>query len=109
MDLRNRVVVIVGASQGLGEQLAKDFVTEGAKVVVASKTKDRIEDTAAKIGATPFVVDARNESDLKNLAEFVKEKFGSVDIWVNSAGVFRVFPKDQPLDMNRAHELFDIN
>jgi NAD(P)-dependent dehydrogenase (short-subunit alcohol dehydrogenase family) len=109
MNLKNKIVVIIGGSQGFGAALAKCFIVEGSQVVIASKTKSRIEATASSIGAMPFVVDARKEDEVKKLAETVIKKFGAIDIWVNSAGVFKVFPKNELIDISRAHELFDIN
>ncbi|MFA5886315.1 MAG: SDR family NAD(P)-dependent oxidoreductase [Patescibacteria group bacterium] len=109
MNLSNKVVVIIGGSRGFGEQLAKSFIKEGAKVVIASKSEDMIVSTAKAIGAIPFVVDVRSEPEIRNLALKVTEQLGAIDIWINCAGVFKIFPKDELIDMNRAHEMFDIN
>lgn len=109
MNLKDKVVVVVGGSQGFGKQLAKDLIAEGAKVAIASKTKDRIETAAQEIGVAAFTVDVRNEAEVRSLAESVTKQLGSIDIWINSAGVFKIFPKDELIDMGRAHELFDIN
>ncbi len=109
MNLKDKVIVIIGGSRGLGEQMARGFVSEGSKVIIASKTKDTLENVAKEIGATPFVVDVRKEQDLIKLADTVTEQFGTIDIWINSAGVFKTFSKTELIDMERAHELFDIN
>jgi len=109
MNLKNKVVVIIGGSRGFGEQLAKVFVAEGSRVIVASKTKSTIEAAAHAIGAAAFTVDVQNEADIRKLAKSVLEQFGSIDLWINSAGVFKVFSKVELIDMHRAHELFDIN
>ncbi len=109
MNLQDKIIVIIGGSQGFGRKLAELFITENAKVIIASKNKERIEKTAQEIGAIPFVADVRNEKDLRNVANSVIEQFGHIDIWINGAGVFMKFPKEELLDMNRAHEMFDIN
>lgn len=109
MNLENKVIVIIGASQGFGKALAQAFKEENAHVVIVSKTKESIEKTAQEIEVDSFVADVRNEDQLKNTAKFVTEKYGRIDIWINSAGVFKVFPKDTNIDMNKAHEMFDVN
>lgn len=109
MELKNKVVVITGGSQGFGRALAELFIKEGSQVVVISKTKESLESTAREIGAVSFVVDVRNEGALQSIAGKVIERFGAIDIWVNCAGLFMVFPKGELIDLDRAHEMFDVN
>lgn len=109
MKLQDKVVVIIGGSQGFGKTLAQAFKQENAHVVIVSKTQETIEKTAQEIEVDSFVADVRNEGDLKNTAKFVIEKYGHIDIWINSAGVFKVFPTDVNIDVDKYHEMFDIN
>lgn len=109
MNLRNKTAVIVGGSQGIGRALAEGLIHEGANVVVSSRTQETLEKTAEEIGATAFVADVREEQNLRDLASFTIDKFGGIDIWVNSAGLFKKFPPKELLDMQRAHEMFDVN
>lgn len=109
MNLIDKIVVIVGGSQGIGRALAEGLIREGATVVVVSKNKERIETTANEIGATALVADVRRELELRNVASSVIDTFGSINLWVNSAGIFKKFPKNEHIDMDRAHELFDSN
>lgn len=109
MNLKDKTVVIVGGSQGIGRALAEGFIKEGANVVIASRTKKLLEKTAQEIRATSFAIDVRNEQDLRDLATFTKNTFGNIDLWINSAGLFMKFPQKDLLDMGRAHEMFDVN
>ena len=109
MRLKNKTVVIVGGSQGIGKALAVRFKNEGANVVIASRTKTTLEKTAHEIDAMFKVLDVRNELELRELAKYTIDAFGSIDIWINSAGQFKKFPKVEIMDMNRAHEMFDVN
>lgn len=109
MKLSNKTAVVVGGSQGIGRALAEGLMREGTNVVIASRTQETLESTAKEIGATPFVVDVREEQGLRDLASFTIDKFGGIDIWVNSAGLFKKFPQKELLDMDRAHEMFDVN
>lgn len=84
--LMNKVAVITGGTSGIGEAIARRFVAEGAEVVIAARGKERLEELATEIGATPVVCDISSFDDNKNLADVVVEKFGRIDIAVNSAG-----------------------
>ncbi len=84
--LENKVAVITGGTSGFGEAIARRFVAEGAQVVIAARGKERLEKLAAEIGATAIVCDISSYDDVKNLAVAAVEKFGRIDIAVNSAG-----------------------
>lgn len=109
MNLQDKTVVIIGGSQGFGKALAERLIKEGSHVIIASKSKDRVEKTASEIGAKAFVADVRDEQSLRDVAEGAIKEFGSIDVWINSAGVFKKFPTIELLDMERAHEMFDVN
>lgn len=109
MNLRNKVVVIVGGSQGFGKTLAQHLKDEGCQVVIASKTETRLKKAAQELGVTYFVADVLDETSLRRLAASVIDQFGRIDIWVNSAGLFKKFPMVDLLDLSRAHEMFDVN
>lgn len=109
MKLKNKVVVIVGGSQGFGKALAQRFIQEGSRVVIVSKNKALLKETAQEIGAKAFVADVRDEQSIRNAADQVVAELGGIDIWINSAGQFKKFPMVDLLDMNRAHEMFDVN
>ena len=84
--LANKVVVVAGGTSGFGEAIARRFVAEGADVVIAARGRERLDRLAAEIGASPVVCDISLFDDIKNLAATVVEKFGRIDIAVNSAG-----------------------
>lgn len=109
MNLKDKVVVIIGGSRGFGRQLAEDLIATESTVIIASNVQEVVEQAASELGVRGMVADARNEENLRKLAEQIVVEFGRIDVWINSAGVFKTFPKDTLLDMNRAHELFDIN
>ncbi|HKQ84070.1 MAG TPA: SDR family oxidoreductase [Steroidobacteraceae bacterium] len=88
-DLKNKVAVVLGASaeNGTGWAIARALAQAGAKVVVAARSFDRLQALAEKIGALPVACDAGSEADVAALARTAKERFGKVDIAVNSAGL----------------------
>ncbi len=109
MSLKDKNIVIIGGSQGFGRALAVGFIAEGANVIIASKNPKSANKTGEEIGATSMVCNVKDEDSIKKIAQTVVEEFGSIDIWINSAGVFKVFPVGENIDMDKAHELFDIN
>lgn len=92
MKWNNPVVVITGASSGIGKATALRFAEEGARLVLAARRKDLIEDLAEECeqyGAEAIAVetDVTEAKDLQKLAKTAIKEFGNIDVWVNNAGV----------------------
>jgi uncharacterized protein len=92
MELRGRVVVVTGASAGIGHATAVAFAKRGAKVVLAARRLDRLEELATRIEraggrALAMKVDVTDHEQLERLPGIVKEAYGPTDVLVNNAGV----------------------
>ena len=92
MRLKDKVAIITGSGSGIGRAAALIFAREGAKVVVAdineSSAKKTVEEIEAKGGeAISFQVDITKESQVKQMTQAAKEKFGKLDILFNNAGM----------------------
>ena len=90
--LEGKVAVITGASRGLGKAIATLFAREGAKVVLAARSKSDIVQNVADIhaeglDAVAFPCDISDPQQVESLANFAIEKYGRFDIWVNNAGI----------------------
>src|SRR3954463_1590355 len=85
LGLEGRVALVMGASRGIGRGIAAALAREGARVALASRSRERLEGAASEVGeaATPFVADA---TDLERLPLEVAEALGSVDILVTNTG-----------------------
>ncbi len=84
----DKVVIITGASGGIGAELAKQLGARGAKVVLAARRKAELDRLAAEIGesALAVVTDVTKRSDVEHLSKAALERFGRIDVWVNNAG-----------------------
>jgi len=100
MKLKDKVAVITGSSRGIGLAIAKGFSDEGAKVVLASRSVDKVSDVANEIKAQKgskalgYPVDVRDPESVQRLISECVEAFGRVDIMVNNAGVSNIHPAE---------------
>ena len=90
-DYKGKVVVMTGASSGLGKQMAQGFARQGANLVLMARRIERLEEFAREleamgVSALPVKCDVTNVSEVNEAAKIVEEKFGKVDVLVNCAG-----------------------
>src|SRR3989338_11375421 len=84
--MKPKVVVITGASSGLGEALARACTKEGWKVYATARSEDKIKQLAKKIGCKSMKLDVTNYSELQNVVRKIAKQEGSIDVWINNAG-----------------------
>src|ERR1700722_953772 len=91
MDMTEKVVVVTGASMGIGEAIAKRFADEGASVVLLSRDVSRGEAARQRVGhaerTLALACDVRHREEIDRALAQTLEKFGRVDGWVNNAGI----------------------
>lgn len=112
-QLKDRVAIVTGASNGLGRAIAEVFAAEGAKVVLAARRKAVLDDVAAGITAKGGIAlaaptDVTREDEVIALFKQAKDAYGRVDILVNNAGV----PTSTPVEeMTLAYwqSVIDVN
>ena len=88
-NVENKVIIITGASSGIGEETAKVLAKNGAKVVLSARREDRLKALAEEIGENAVYLksDVVNAEEVKALVSLTKEKFGKVDAVFANAGV----------------------
>ena len=118
-NIKNKVVVITGASSGIGAFTARKLAGLGAKVVLAARREDQLKTLVQEIGdnAIYVIADVAKRADLDNLINQAIAKFGHVDVMWNNAGVMpisffeegHVDEWDKMIDINIKGVLYGIN
>ena len=108
--LKNKTAVITGGTTGIGFATAKEFIREGARVILTGRNEARLQKAVKELGvnATAVKADVRSLDDLETLATKVKEQFGSLDIIFANAGTGQFSPLEQ-IEEEFYDNQFDIN
>jgi NAD(P)-dependent dehydrogenase (short-subunit alcohol dehydrogenase family) len=99
MKLQNKVAIVTGSAEGIGKAIAKAFVSEGARVVIADVNEELAKKTVSEIGEAAYAVkvDVTKWPEVVRMVEESVKHFGRVDILVNNAGIVRKgWVKDLP-------------
>jgi 3-oxoacyl-[acyl-carrier protein] reductase len=86
LGIEGRVALVTGASKGLGFGVAQALAREGAAVAISSRSRERIDAAAARIGARGFVHDAADAGAARELVRRVEDDLGAIDILVTNSG-----------------------
>lgn len=120
-NIEQKVVVITGASSGLGEATARRLSSEGATVVLGARRKERIDALARELSArggraTALVTDVTDLAQVKRLVDAAVQNYGRIDVMLNNAGLmpqallekFQISEWDQMIDVNLKGVLYGI-
>lgn len=111
--LQDKVVIITGASSGIGEALAYAVAAQGAKIVIAARNINNLQRIASELSVKgtevlPFQTDVTVEDDCRLLVEKTISRFGTIDVLINNAGIsMRAIFSELNLDVIR--KLMDVN
>jgi len=113
LNVENKVIVITGASSGIGEATAKLLAKHGATVVLGARRSERLEAIAKEIrtagGTAEYqTLDVTQRSQLEAIVQFAQSKFGRVDVLINNAGVMPLSALDQ-LKVDEWDRMIDVN
>jgi NADP-dependent 3-hydroxy acid dehydrogenase YdfG len=112
-NIKGKIVVITGASSGMGETAAKHLATLGATVVLGARRADRIEKLAKDIQDTggkalAIATDVTRRDQVKKLIDSAVENFGKVDVILNNAGIMPLSPMER-LNVDEWDRMIDVN
>jgi len=113
MDFKNKVVLITGASSGIGKQTAFEFAKLGANVILVARRKDKlqqVENELKKFNITTLVCtcDVSKKDQVEKMSKIVLEKFNSIDILVNNAG-FAIYGSVSDLSIDDIESQMETN
>ncbi len=99
-EIESKVVIITGASSGVGEATARRLGASGAKLMLAARREDRLKDLVAAIEKTGGTVayrvtDVADRAQVQALADATLETYGHIDVLVNNAALMPMSPLDQ--------------
>lgn len=109
MDLKDKVALVTGGSNGIGKQTALQLVNEGVKVYITGRNKERLEAAAKEIGATPILADASVQEDVKQTFEKIMSENTQFDILVNNAGFGSGWAEIGDLNMDDMLRVYQTN
>jgi NADP-dependent 3-hydroxy acid dehydrogenase YdfG len=113
VDIQNKVVVITGASAGIGLATAHLLAQQGAKIVLAARSADKLDAIAAEMkqqsyAVLPVTADVRQKADVDRLVKTSLEQYGQIDILINNAGQ-SVVGAVETLNLDDFQAVFQLN
>lgn len=112
-NIKNKVIVITGASSGMGEAAAKHLADLGATVILGARRAEKIEQLAKQINETDgkalaVKADVTDLEEVKNLVDTAVKRFGKVDVILNNAGIMPLSPMDR-INVEEWNTMIDVN
>jgi short-subunit dehydrogenase len=111
MQIQNKVVLITGASEGIGAACAAEFARCGAKLSLTARSEDALRKAAASAGATDALIcagDVTDDAHRRRLVDLTLDRFGAIDILINNAGMGLYIPSWR-VPMEEARHLMELN
>lgn len=111
MRLAQRVAVVTGASDGIGAALARSLVREGARVVLAARSQDKLAALAHELGRRNALAVPTDVADVRQVRELVDEavrRFGGIDVLVNNAGM-GLYASVAEMSREKFRRLWEVN
>ncbi len=109
MEIKNKVIIVTGASDGIGEAVARKLAHAGAKVVLAARTDEKLATLAHELPDSVAVhTDMTQQADIQNLIDRTMEIDGRIDILINNAGQGMMGPAEA-IDIDKYKHIMNLN
>ena len=109
MEVRDKIVIVTGASSGIGLATARLLTSKGAKVALVARSKEKLEDLSRELArSVAIAADMTKEQDARGMVEKTVNHYGRLDILINNAGRGYDAPLEQ-IDTDKYRELFELD
>ena len=114
-NLKNKIILVTGASSGIGQACAVEFARQGARLILAARRKDRLDELASKLikehkaEVLTISLDVRDQKAVQKAIEGLPAEWTNIDILLNNAGLSRGLEKIQEGDIRNWEEMIDTN
>jgi short-subunit dehydrogenase len=109
MEIKDKVVIVTGSTDGIGREIAKKLAHGGAKVILAARSDDKLAELAHELpGSVAVHTDMTSENEIQNLIDRAMEIHGRIDILVNNAGQGMMGPVAD-VDMDKYKHMMNLN
>tara|TARA_R110002012_G_scaffold166346_2_gene329712 strand:- start:2569 stop:3303 length:735 start_codon:yes stop_codon:yes gene_type:complete len=110
MEIKHSVVLVTGASSGIGETTARAVVKAGARVVLLARRQDRLDDLASELGnnALALPCDVTSPAEVQKAIQIAQERYGRIDVLINNAGQ-GLYATIEDIDIEEFRELLNLN
>jgi len=113
ISIENKVILITGASSGIGEATARHLAARGGKLLLGARRTDRLEKLVAEIreagGTAEYkALDVADLDSVQSFADYALETFGRIDVLINNAGVMPLSPMHE-LKISEWNQMIDVN
>ncbi len=106
-EMNKKVILITGASSGMGKETAKKLILQGHVVYTVARRIDQMQDLKA-LGGHPIQMDITNEEDIQNVVDTIIQKEGKIDVLWNNAG-YGLFGSVEDVPVKDARQQFEVN
>lgn len=112
--MKDKIILITGATGGLGEAVTRTFIESGARVVAVSRSEKKLQDLKSQVSAgadkfTAIATDVLDEADIQKLVDAVMQKFGKIDVFVHLVGSFLGGPGIADITETQWNDMMNLN
>jgi 3-oxoacyl-[acyl-carrier protein] reductase len=108
-DLTGQVALITGGGRGIGASIARELASAGARIAVAARTREQVEDVAGEIGGHAFVVDVAEREAVERMVAETERELGPIDLLVANAGIGNQDGATWEVDPDDWWRVFEVN
>jgi 3alpha(or 20beta)-hydroxysteroid dehydrogenase len=109
MKLHGIKAVLTGGARGLGASLARELVERGAQVLISDIDSADLQDLGIELESPTMHCNVTDRDQVEALGRAAMDEWGSIDLWLNNAGIWMPYTPAENIDFNRAHQLVEVN